>query len=88
MALTRAPEESSADWLDEAGNSDDAVGNFPARFFDAQWPQLAFQIERHLSQAGFVPVDVSAFSPEQVARIELLIAERGLGPRVFLWGRQ
>jgi hypothetical protein len=87
VTLTRAPEGSSADWLDAAGNSYDAVGNFPPQFFDAQWPQLAYQIERHLAKADFVPVDVSTFSAEQVARVELLIAERGLGPRVFILGR-
>jgi hypothetical protein len=45
------------------------------------------QIELHLYEADYVPVDVSKFSREQVARIEQLISERGLAPRVFIVGR-
>jgi uncharacterized protein YukE len=88
VTLTRAPQGSAADWLDEAGRTYDAVGNFPPQFFDRQWPQLAFQIERHLDKADFVPVDVSTFTPQQVAKVEQLIAAKGLGPRVFILGRQ
>jgi hypothetical protein len=87
VILTRAPSGSRADWIDEAGRSYDAVGNFPPQYFDQQWPQFSYQIERHLEKAEFVPVDVSRFTPEQVARIENFIAERGLGPRVFTLGR-
>lgn len=87
VTLTRAPAGSRADWIDESGRSYDAVGNFPPQFFDQQWPQFSYQIERHLGKADYVPVDVSRFTPEQVARIEIFIAERGLGPRVFLLGR-
>jgi uncharacterized protein YukE len=87
VTLTRAPAGSRADWVDEAGRSYDAVGNFPPQFFDQQWPQFKYQIERHLGKADFVPVDVSRFTPAQIARVETFIAERGLGPRVFLLGR-
>ncbi|MFI7541630.1 WXG100 family type VII secretion target [Actinoplanes sp. NPDC049599] len=87
VTLTRAPAESRADWIDEAGRSYDAVGNFPPQFFDQQWPQFSYQMERHLEKADFVPVDVAKFSPEQIARIERFIAERGLAPRVFILGR-
>ncbi|MFG1654506.1 WXG100 family type VII secretion target [Micromonospora sp. NPDC049275] len=87
VTLRRAPTESSADWVDEAGRTYDAVGNFPAQFFERQWPQLQYQIERHLDKADLVPVDVSRFTPEQVARIERFITERRLGPRVFLVGK-
>jgi hypothetical protein len=87
VRLTRAPDGHPADWLDEAGSSYDAVGNFPSQFFETQWTQFAFQIERHLSKADFVPVDVSTFTPEQVARVERLIVEKDLAPRVFILGR-
>lgn len=87
VTLTRAPAGSRADWVDETGRSYDAVGNFPLQFFDQQWPQFSYQIERHLEKADFVPVDVSRFTPAQIARVETFITERGLGPRVFLLGR-
>ncbi|MGY3520632.1 WXG100-like domain-containing protein [Micromonospora sp. PTRAS2] len=87
VTLTRAPEGSSADWVDGSGRTYDAVGNFPGQYFDRQWPQLQYQIERHLTKADLVPVDVSQFSGEQVARIEQFIADRGLGPRVFIVGK-
>jgi hypothetical protein len=87
VTLTRAPAGSRADWIDESGRSYDAVGNFPPQFFDQQWPQFSFQIERHLEKADYVPVDVSRFTPEQITRIENFIVERGLGPRVFILGR-
>ncbi|MCG5470445.1 WXG100 family type VII secretion target [Micromonospora sp. LAH09] len=87
VRLQRAAADSSADWVDEAGRTYDAVGNFPARFFDRQWPQLQYQIERHLDKADLVPVDVGQFNPEQVARIEQFITDRSLGPRVFTVGK-
>ncbi|WP_435205684.1 WXG100 family type VII secretion target [Micromonospora sp. bgisy143] len=87
VILHRAPPASSADWVDESGRTYDAVGNFPPQFFDRQWPQLQYQIERHLHKADLVPVDVSQFVPEQVARIEQFIADRNLGPRVFIVGK-
>ncbi|MEU8110847.1 WXG100 family type VII secretion target [Micromonospora sp. NPDC048947] len=87
VRLQRAPADSSADWVDGAGRTYDAVGNFPAQFFDRQWPQLQYQIERHLDKADLVPVDVAQFNPEQVARIEQFITDRSLGPRVFIVGK-
>ena len=87
VTLTRAPDGSSADWVDGAGRSYDAVGNFPPQFFDQQWAQFSYQIERHLTKADFVPVDVARFTPEQVARVAGFIAERDLAPRVFIVGR-
>ncbi|GAB3932394.1 hypothetical protein GCM10027614_01510 [Micromonospora vulcania] len=88
MRLSRAPADSSADWVDDVGRTYDAVGNFPGQFFDRQWPQLQYQIERHLDKADLVPVDVSKFSPEQVIRIEQFITDRNLGPRVFIVGNR
>ncbi|MEV4543964.1 WXG100 family type VII secretion target [Micromonospora echinaurantiaca] len=87
VRLRRAPADSSADWVDGTGRTYDAVGNFPAQFFDRQWPQLQYQIERHLDKADLVPVDVSRFSAGQVAKIEQFIADRQLGPRVFVVGK-
>lgn len=87
VRLRRAPAGSSADWVDETGRTYDAVGNFPAQFFDRQWPQLQYQIERHLDKAELVPVDVSRFSAGQIAKIEQFIADRQLGPRVFVVGK-
>ncbi|MGW4942472.1 WXG100 family type VII secretion target [Actinoplanes sp. NPDC004185] len=63
------------------------VHDFPPQFFDQQWPQFSYQMERHLDKADYVPVDVSRFTPDQIARVESFIAERGLGPRVFILGR-
>lgn len=88
VTLARAPEGHSADWIDQAGKSYDAVGNFPPQFFDRQWPRLSEQIVLHLNKADYVPVDVSTFAPDQVARIEQFITEKGLAPRVFIIGRQ
>jgi hypothetical protein len=87
VTLTRAPDGHSADWLDEAGKSYDAVGNFPPQYFERQWPRFSEQIELHLGKADYVPVDVSRFAPEQIARIDQFIAEKGLAPRVFVLGR-
>ncbi len=87
VRLQRAPAGSSADWVDETRRTYDAVGNFPAQFFDRQWPQLQYQIERHLDKADLVPVDVAQFNPEQIARIEQFITDRNLGPRIFIVGK-
>ncbi|MFI7214283.1 WXG100 family type VII secretion target [Micromonospora maritima] len=87
VRLIRAPADSSADWVDTAGRTYDAVGNFRGEFFDRQWPQLQYQIERHLAKAELVPVDVSKFSEQQTSLVEQFIAERGLGPRVFIVGK-
>jgi hypothetical protein len=86
VTLQRAPAGSSADWIDASGRTYDAVGNFPGDFFDRQWPQLQYQIQRHLDKADLVPVDVSRFSPEQAARVARFIADNNLGPRVFIVG--
>jgi uncharacterized protein YukE len=88
VTLTRAPDGHSADWIDDAGKSYDAVGNFPPQFFDRQWPRLSEQIVLHLNKADYVPVDASTFTPEQLARIDQFIVEKGLAPRVFVVGRQ
>jgi uncharacterized protein YukE len=52
VRLKRAPAGSSADWVDEAERTYDAVGNFPSTYFDKQWPQLQYQIRRHVNEQG------------------------------------
>lgn len=42
-----------------------AVGNFPSKFFDSQWPNLQSRIVDHLEKAETVPVDVLKFTDEQ-----------------------
>ena len=87
VTLTRAPAGHPADWLDENGKSYDAVGPFPPEFFDREWPRFSMRMELHSLKADFVPVDVSRFSREQVARIERFIMDKELAPRVFIVGR-
>jgi hypothetical protein len=83
VQLTRSADE-AVDWVDSAGKTYDAVGNFPSRFFDQQWPNLQTKILEHMAKADYVPVDVAQFTPEQVQLVKTFI-ER-LGPRVFLVG--
>lgn len=86
VELHRAPPWSVADWVDQAEHTYDAVGNFPAKYFEQQWGQFRYQIARHARiKAEFVPVDVSQFTPEQVAEVRRFLAEN-LGPNVFLVG--
>lgn len=87
VRLTRAPRWSRADWFDQHGVSYDAVGPFAAGRFDQQWRRFSEQIVLHLRKAELVPVDVSLFTPPQITRIEVFIADRRLAPRVFVLGR-
>jgi CdiA C-terminal tRNase domain len=64
--------------------ADDAVGNFDGKYFDTQWQNLQSQIVKHLDKADYVPVDVSKFTPEQIAKVKEFIGP--LGPRVFTVG--
>jgi hypothetical protein len=86
VKLKRAPRGSSYDWGDEAGTTYDAVGNFSPQYFDEQWLQFQYQIERHLSKADIVPVDVSQFTPEQVVKVKQFLADKKFGPRVRIVG--
>ena len=86
MELSRSTDP-KVDWVDAAtGKTYDAVGNFPARHFDQQWPNLQTRIVDHLAKADYVPVDVSQFTPEQIAKVQKFITDNGLGPRAFLVG--
>jgi uncharacterized protein YoxC len=84
VALTRAPKGSGVDWVGSDGKTYDAVGPFESQYFDKQWSQFQYQISRHLGKADYVPVDVSKFTPEQIAKVKEFIGP--LGPRVFLVG--
>jgi hypothetical protein len=86
VRLIRAPRWSRADWFDEHNVSYDAVGPFAAGRFEQQWRRFSEQILLHLRKAEVVPVDVSLFTPSQVATIESFIANRRLSPRVFTLG--
>jgi hypothetical protein len=77
----------AVDWVDDTGKTYDAVGNFDARHFDRQWPNLQTKIIDHLGKADVVPIDVSRFTPEQVAKIAQFVSDNGLAPRAFLVGR-
>jgi hypothetical protein len=72
------------DWIGSDGKTYDAVGNFPAKYFDQQWEQLQRRIDQHLNKADYVPVDVSQFTPAQVARVREFVEP--LGQRVFIVG--
>jgi uncharacterized protein YukE len=84
VVLTRASEQSGVDWVDENGTTYDAVGNFKSEFFDQEWPSLQRRIIGHMAYSEYVPVDVSQFTPQQVAEVQRFIEP--LGPRVFLVG--
>ncbi len=74
------------DWINPAtGETYDAVGNFPARFFDAQWPNLQEKIQDHLAKAVYVPVDVSQFTAAQRS-IGRTFVEGLRNPHVFMVG--
>ena len=83
----RRSENPNVDWVDTGGTTYDAVGNFDSRHFDRQWPRLQERIMDHLEKADIVPVDVSRFSPEQVALVVAFIDDNGLGPRAVIVGR-
>ena len=88
VTLTRSTDP-YVDWVDGNGNTYDAVGNFSSKYFDQQWPNLQARILDHLQYADYVPVDVSEFTPEQIAEVRQFIGP--LAPRVScraLDGRQ
>ena len=79
IILERAPLQQGPDWIGSDGKTYDAVGNFPAKYFDQQWEQLQRRIDQHLNKADYVPVDVSQFTPAQVARVREFVEP---------WGRE
>lgn len=83
IQLDRSPDP-KVDWVDKAGKTYDAVGPFDGKHLQYQWDNFTRQIEKHLEKADFVPVNVSQFTPEQIARVREFIAP--LGSRVFIIG--
>jgi uncharacterized protein YukE len=80
----RRSTEPRVDWVDSKGKTYDAVGNFDARYFEQQWPNLQERILDHLSKADYVVIDVSRFNASQVQLVKTFITD--LGQRVFLVG--
>lgn len=73
VRLRRADDGARHDWVDDQGTTYDAVGNFPAKFFDKQWPTLQQQIVLHVSKAQVVPVDVAQFTEDQRALVRQFV---------------
>ena len=84
VRLQRSPDAKGPDWKGSDAKTYDAVGNFPGKYFDQQWPNLQARIADHLGKADYVPVDVSQFSPEQIAQVQQYIQQ--FGSRVFIVG--
>lgn len=83
--LSRAGQGDAHDWVDAGGRTYDAVGNFPSKFFDSQWPNLQGRIVDHLEKAEIVPVDVSQFTTAQREVVREFV--QGLGnPNVVIIG--
>lgn len=85
IELERAT-DGDVDWLGSDGHTYDAVGNFDARFFDREWPNLQTRILDHVDKADRVPVYVARFTPEQKQLVRDFVVARQLGPQVFLLG--
>jgi hypothetical protein len=86
ISLERARADVPGDWIDVAtGKSYDAVGNFPAKYFDSQWENLQAQIIDHLKKADYVPIDVSKFSAEQRLLVQNFVDNLG-NDRAFIVG--
>jgi hypothetical protein len=90
--------DGGVDWVDEANRTYDAVGNFDGTAqvydkatgttmsrFDQQWPRFQETIAEHVAGADFVPVDVSQFTPSQIAQVEAYIQR--FNGRAFIVGR-
>lgn len=86
VQLSRSPAAKGPDWVGSDGKTYDAVGNFPSQYFDQQWPNLQSRITEHLGKADYVPVDVSTFTPSQIAQVKAFIQQ--YGDRVFLVGEK
>ncbi|MQA81804.1 MAG: hypothetical protein GEV10_25585 [Streptosporangiales bacterium] len=85
VTLTRHTESNSApDWVGSDGLSYDAMGNFPAKYFDDQWTHFKNELHKHVRKADYVPIDVSQFTPSQIRLVEQEI--KPYGSKVFLVG--
>lgn len=59
----RRNNDASVDWVGTDGKTSDAVGPFPARFFEREQENLFDQIDKHVMKADVTPVNVSQFTP-------------------------
>lgn len=73
--LERAADGQRYDWIDSDGTTYDAVGGHDGAFLQTtrQWNDFLRQIDLHLDKAELIPVDVSRFTPEQIARIRAYV---------------
>lgn len=73
--LDRAAEGERYDWIDSRGTTYDAVGGQDGAFLQTkrQWSDFLAQVDIHLDKADLIPVDVSGFSPDQIARIRAYV---------------
>ncbi|WP_433375313.1 WXG100 family type VII secretion target [Actinoplanes sp. CA-142083] len=85
IELERAT-KGDVDWVGSDGYTYDAVGNFDARFFDREWPNLQTRILDHVEKADRVPVYVARFTPEQKRLVREFVDAHQWGPKVFLLG--
>ncbi|AEE46693.1 putative T7SS-secreted protein [Cellulomonas fimi] len=88
LRLERAPHGSHVDWLDDAGTTYDAMGNFDGVYLhrERQWSNLFDQLDRHIAKADIVPIDVSQFSAEQIATIRWYV--QPFADRIYFVGEQ
>ncbi|MFC4614266.1 hypothetical protein ACFO3K_06050 [Cellulomonas algicola] len=86
VRLERAGKDERYDWIDARGTTYDAVGGQDGAFLQTQrqWSDFLQQIDLHLDKADLIPVDVSGFSAEQIARIRAYVAP--LDNRYFFVG--
>ncbi|WP_410786748.1 hypothetical protein [Kribbella sp. C-35] len=84
VTLARATRPDDCDWVDGDGRTYDAVGNFPARFFEAEWENLQLRVVDHLEKAQFVPVDISQFTRDQRSLVREFVDR--FDDRVFVVG--
>jgi hypothetical protein len=86
--LSRADSGQPYDWVDASGRTYDAVGNFPSKYFDAQWSNLQDQIIRHAQvKAEIVPVDVSKFTAAQQLSVKEFVHSLN-NPNIIIVGGQ
>ncbi|NCT91834.1 hypothetical protein GXB85_12850 [Cellulomonas sp. APG4] len=78
LELVRAHRESLVDWFDASGRSYDAMGGFSGEYLQTrkQWAAFIHKLDTHDRKADLVPIDVSQFDADQIARIRELLRDR------------
>lgn len=76
VRLERAEAGSTYDWIGSDGRTYDAVGGQDGQHLQttSQWNKFFTQLDLHLEKADIIPIDVSGFDEEQVARIREYVA--------------